>query len=231
MGNRTIVTGASGAMGEAAVRALAREGRSVVMACRNLEKAEVVRSRILADLPGADISIGRLDREAGFGHAGHPGIRIGASPGSLRIVIYLVPFDDLGRAREIERFNFTSENGGLLDMAYGPMLEIPEPECVDTLRGQRNDAHREEQDAYFNFFHNQATKGPGSAAITAGSQTFMNAGLSTRLPRYIALKLRRTSQRGVRMRPTRTPSFISLGSSLYRGVAIAAGQTVVIPTP
>ena len=61
MGNRTIVTGASGAMGEAAVRALARDGRSVVMACRNLEKAEAVRSRILADLPGADISIGRLD--------------------------------------------------------------------------------------------------------------------------------------------------------------------------
>ena len=61
MGNRTIVTGASGAMGEAAVRALARAGRSVVMACRNREKAEAVRSRILADLPGADISIGRLD--------------------------------------------------------------------------------------------------------------------------------------------------------------------------
>ena len=61
MGNRTIVTGASGAMGEAAVRALARDGRSVVMACRNLEKAEAVRSRILANLPGVDISIGRLD--------------------------------------------------------------------------------------------------------------------------------------------------------------------------
>ncbi|MBR4818019.1 MAG: oxidoreductase, partial [Bacteroidales bacterium] len=48
-------------MGEAAVRALAREGRSVVMACRNPEKADAVRSRILADLPGSDISIGRLD--------------------------------------------------------------------------------------------------------------------------------------------------------------------------
>ncbi|MBO4758403.1 MAG: SDR family NAD(P)-dependent oxidoreductase [Bacteroidales bacterium] len=58
---RIIVTGASGAMGEAAVRALAREGRSVVMACRNPEKADAVRSRILADLPGSDISIGRLD--------------------------------------------------------------------------------------------------------------------------------------------------------------------------
>ena len=61
MGNRTIVTGASGAMGEAAVRALAREGRSVVMACRNLEKGGAVRDRILADLPAADISVLRLD--------------------------------------------------------------------------------------------------------------------------------------------------------------------------
>ena len=61
MGNRTIVTGASGAMGEAAVRALAREGRSVVMACRNLEKGGAVRDRILADLPAADLSVMRLD--------------------------------------------------------------------------------------------------------------------------------------------------------------------------
>lgn len=61
MGNRTIVTGASGAMGEAAVRALARDGRSVVMACRNLEKGGAVRDRILADLPAADISVIRLD--------------------------------------------------------------------------------------------------------------------------------------------------------------------------
>ena len=58
---KIIVTGASGAMGEAAVRALAREGRSVVMACRNPEKAGAVRSRILEDLPGSDISIRRLD--------------------------------------------------------------------------------------------------------------------------------------------------------------------------
>ena len=61
MSGRVVITGASGAMGEAAVRALARDGRSVLMACRNLEKAALVRSRIIADLPEADISIGRLD--------------------------------------------------------------------------------------------------------------------------------------------------------------------------
>ena len=35
-----IVTGASGGMGKAAVKALAAKGRSVVMACRNLQKGE-----------------------------------------------------------------------------------------------------------------------------------------------------------------------------------------------
>ena len=61
MSGRVVITGASGAMGEAAVRALARDGRSVLMACRNLEKVALARSRIIADLPTADISIGRLD--------------------------------------------------------------------------------------------------------------------------------------------------------------------------
>ncbi len=61
MSGRVVITGASGAMGEAAVRALARDGRSVLMACRNLEKAALVRSRIIADLPEADITLGLLD--------------------------------------------------------------------------------------------------------------------------------------------------------------------------
>lgn len=61
MSGRVVITGASGAMGEAAVRALACDGRSVLMACRNLEKAALVRSRIIADLPEADITLGLLD--------------------------------------------------------------------------------------------------------------------------------------------------------------------------
>ena len=60
-GGMVIVTGASGAMGAAATRALARQGRVVLMACRNVKKAETVRCGILAELPEADIRIGRLD--------------------------------------------------------------------------------------------------------------------------------------------------------------------------
>ena len=59
--SRVIVTGASGAMGSAATRALAAQGRSVVMACRNLQKAEDVRSRIITELHDADIKIRQLE--------------------------------------------------------------------------------------------------------------------------------------------------------------------------
>ena len=57
----TIVTGATGAMGAAAVEALAAEGRAVLMACRNRAKAEAVRSGILARIPDARLEIGALD--------------------------------------------------------------------------------------------------------------------------------------------------------------------------
>ena len=57
----TIVTGATGAMGAAAVEALAAEGRPVLMACRNRAKAEAVRSGILARIPDARLEIGALD--------------------------------------------------------------------------------------------------------------------------------------------------------------------------
>ena len=61
MGSKVIVTGASGAMGEAITRSLAWQGFHVVMACRNLEKAEVVRSGIMSAIPKAEIEIRRLD--------------------------------------------------------------------------------------------------------------------------------------------------------------------------
>jgi NAD(P)-dependent dehydrogenase (short-subunit alcohol dehydrogenase family) len=57
----TIVTGATGAMGAAAVEALAAEGRAVLMACRNRAKAEAVRSGILARIPDARLEIRELD--------------------------------------------------------------------------------------------------------------------------------------------------------------------------
>ena len=56
-----IVTGASGSIGSAAVRALAQRGFGVIMACRNLEKGERVKSKILNSLPRADLKLMQVD--------------------------------------------------------------------------------------------------------------------------------------------------------------------------
>lgn len=58
---RIIVTGATGSMGAAAVESLALKGIPVLMACRNLEKAEAVKAGIVGRVPGADIVVGQLD--------------------------------------------------------------------------------------------------------------------------------------------------------------------------
>ena len=58
---QVIVTGASGSIGSAAVRALAQRGFSVIMACRNLEKGERVKSEILNSLPEADLKLMQVD--------------------------------------------------------------------------------------------------------------------------------------------------------------------------
>ena len=61
MNPATIVTGATGSMGAAAVEALALRGVPVIMACRNLAKAEAVKAGILSRVPGADLEIRQLD--------------------------------------------------------------------------------------------------------------------------------------------------------------------------
>ena len=48
-------------MGRAAVEALAARGRSVIMACRNLEKGEAARREVLARVPGAALRLLPLD--------------------------------------------------------------------------------------------------------------------------------------------------------------------------
>ena len=58
---KTIVTGATGAIGAAAVESLAAEGRSVIMACRNLSKASALRDDILSRIPSASLEIMQLD--------------------------------------------------------------------------------------------------------------------------------------------------------------------------
>ena len=56
-----LITGASGAMGSAAVRQLASEGHTVWMACRNLEKGEAIRQQILQEYPEATLHLKELD--------------------------------------------------------------------------------------------------------------------------------------------------------------------------
>lgn len=61
MKGRIIVTGATGSMGSAAAEALASQGIPVLMACRNLEKANAVRADILRRVPDAELEIRPLD--------------------------------------------------------------------------------------------------------------------------------------------------------------------------
>ncbi len=51
-------------MGSAACAALARAGRPLIMACRNLEKAEGVRKAILDEVPDAEIMVRQLELSA-----------------------------------------------------------------------------------------------------------------------------------------------------------------------
>lgn len=75
---RIIVTGATGGMGAAAVEALAKEGHPVLMACRNLKKAQATRADILSRVPDAKLEIGlvdlaSLDSVRGFAESVEPG--------------------------------------------------------------------------------------------------------------------------------------------------------------
>ncbi len=57
----TIVTGATGGMGAAAAEALASQGRPVLLACRNADKALALRERLLQRYPGTPILFEQLD--------------------------------------------------------------------------------------------------------------------------------------------------------------------------
>lgn len=56
-----IITGATGSMGAVATRVKAAEGKCVVMACRNVRKAEELRLQILTEQPKADIVVMPLE--------------------------------------------------------------------------------------------------------------------------------------------------------------------------
>ena len=60
-GLRAIVTGSNSGIGRSAARELARRGAHVVLACRNLTRAEEARAGILSAAPGASVEVAELD--------------------------------------------------------------------------------------------------------------------------------------------------------------------------
>lgn len=60
-GKVAIVTGANSGIGYETVKALAAKGATVIMACRNLEKAHAAADKIKRDVPGAKLDIIQLD--------------------------------------------------------------------------------------------------------------------------------------------------------------------------
>ena len=60
-GETVIVTGANSGLGFSATRELARHGAQVVMACRNLEKADDARQEIEDEVENADLDVIKLD--------------------------------------------------------------------------------------------------------------------------------------------------------------------------
>ncbi len=60
-GRTAVVTGANSGLGLETTRELARHGATVIMACRNQEKAAEAKAAVEADVPGADLEVGSLD--------------------------------------------------------------------------------------------------------------------------------------------------------------------------
>ena len=56
-----VVTGASGSIGSEVVKSLARQGKTVVMACRNLEKGAAVQAHIYQAVPEATLELMEVD--------------------------------------------------------------------------------------------------------------------------------------------------------------------------
>jgi NAD(P)-dependent dehydrogenase (short-subunit alcohol dehydrogenase family) len=60
-GKVAMVTGANSGIGYETAVALAKKGSTVIMACRNLEKANKAAGQIRAEIPGSEIEVMQLD--------------------------------------------------------------------------------------------------------------------------------------------------------------------------
>jgi NAD(P)-dependent dehydrogenase (short-subunit alcohol dehydrogenase family) len=60
-GKTFVITGANSGIGFETGRALARQAANVVMACRNRERGEAAKARILAETPAARVEVAPLD--------------------------------------------------------------------------------------------------------------------------------------------------------------------------
>ena len=56
-----VITGASGSIGSEVVKALAKQGKPVIMACRNMEKGNAVREDIQQAVPKAELELMEVD--------------------------------------------------------------------------------------------------------------------------------------------------------------------------
>ncbi|HEX2679290.1 MAG TPA: SDR family NAD(P)-dependent oxidoreductase, partial [Polyangiales bacterium] len=60
-GRCIVVTGANSGLGFETARALARKGAELVMACRDVRKAEQAEAKIRAEQPSANVTVRALD--------------------------------------------------------------------------------------------------------------------------------------------------------------------------
>jgi NAD(P)-dependent dehydrogenase (short-subunit alcohol dehydrogenase family) len=63
-GKKVLITGANSGLGFFAAKQLAYRGAHVLMACRNLETAEVAKNKILQDVPNANLTIIPFDQSS-----------------------------------------------------------------------------------------------------------------------------------------------------------------------
>lgn len=60
-GKVAVITGANSGLGLESTKALARKGATVIMACRNLQKAEKAKEEVLREVPDAKLDVIQLD--------------------------------------------------------------------------------------------------------------------------------------------------------------------------